>query len=32
MIRGIALISLVTLVILVLYIPSAHPPERFSIS
>lgn len=29
MIRAIALTSLVTLVILVLYIPSAHPPERF---
>lgn len=29
MIRSIALISLVTLVILVLYIPSANPPERF---
>jgi len=29
MIRGISLISLVTMVILVLYIPSVHPPERF---
>ncbi|MGF6095742.1 DUF4400 domain-containing protein [Pseudomonas sp. 18175] len=29
MIRAIAVTSLVTLLILVLYLPSAHPPERF---
>lgn len=29
MIRAVALLSLVSLLILVLYLPSAHPPERF---
>lgn len=29
MIRAIAITALVTLLILVLYLPSAHPPERF---
>jgi hypothetical protein len=29
MIRGVALVSLITLLVLVLYLPSAHPPERF---
>ena len=29
MIRVVALISLVSLLVLVLYLPSAHPPERF---
>jgi len=29
MIRGVALISLVALLVLVLYVPSAHPPSRF---
>lgn len=29
MIRAIAITSLVTLLVLVLYLPSAHPPERF---
>ena len=30
MIRAVALLSLVTLLILVLYVPSAHSPERFA--
>ena len=29
MIRGVALVSLIALLVLVLYLPSAHPPERF---
>ena len=29
MIRAVAVISLVSLLVLVLYLPSAHPPERF---
>lgn len=29
MIRAVALVSLVSLLVLVLYLPSAHPPERF---
>ena len=29
MIRAVALLSLVSLLVLVLYLPSAHPPERF---
>jgi hypothetical protein len=29
MIRGVAVISLLSLLILVLYLPAAHPPERF---
>lgn len=29
MIRAVAILSLVVLLILVLYVPSAHPPERF---
>lgn len=29
MIRAVAVISLVALLVLVLYVPSAHPPERF---
>ena len=30
MIRAVAVLSLVTLLILVLYVPSAHSPERFA--
>ena len=29
MIRAVAILSLVSLLVLVLYLPSAHPPERF---
>ena len=29
MIRAVAVISLVLLLILVLYVPAVHPPERF---
>jgi hypothetical protein len=29
MIRVVAVISLVCLLVMVLYLPSAHPPERF---
>ena len=29
MIRAVAVLSLVALLVLVLYVPSAHPPERF---
>ena len=29
MIRAVAVLSLLVLLVLVLYLPSAHPPERF---
>ena len=29
MIRAVAVLSLLVLLVLVLYVPSAHPPERF---